>query len=99
MDGETFQIFSKGVVVEGNVKMIPEIPGDGQTWDLNSLSTDGVIKVVGNPSGIDLKKAENVDSIEYFDLSGMRVLAPEKGAYLMRVTAKDGKVCTRKVMK
>lgn len=99
MDGETFQIFSKGVVVEGNVKMIPEIPGDGQTWDLSSLSTDGVIKVVGNPSGIDLKKAENVDSIEYFDLSGMRVLAPEKGAYLMRVTAKDGKVCTRKVMK
>ena len=35
--------------------------------------------------------AENVKSIEYFDLSGARVLAPTRGIYAERITLKNGK--------
>ena len=99
VDGEVFQVFSSGVTLNGTVKMIPETPGEGQSWDLSALSTDGVVKVVGTPTGINGISSENIDSIEYFDLSGMRMKTPGKGAYIQRVTNKDGKVSTRKVMR
>ncbi len=42
--------------------------------------------------------AENVKSIEYFDLSGARVLAPTRGIYAERITLKNGKQTTKKVL-
>ena len=55
-DGTQYQVFylSIGASVKGTfAKILPETPGEGQTWDTSELYTKGVIKVVGgekNPS-------------------------------------------------
>lgn len=102
-DGEVIPVFSGAVTVNGTVKMIPETPGEGQTWDLTSLATEGVVKVKGNPTAI--KEiltgfaGKNIRKIECFDMSGRKVNMASHGTYLLRATTQEGEVLTRKVVK
>ncbi len=55
-DATVYHVFNlAGGTITGTFsEIIPATPGDGQTWDLSSLYTDGTIKVVGgekNPGG------------------------------------------------
>ena len=65
--------------VNGKVQMIPETPGDGQTWDLSKLATEGVVKVVGNPTSIKgVLAGKDIKKIECFDMSGKKIAAVGK---------------------
>lgn len=48
-DATVYQVFNlAGGTISGTFsEIIPAVPGEGQTWDLSSLYTDGTIKVVG----------------------------------------------------
>lgn len=103
VDGAIIPIFSAGITVDGTVKMIPENPGEGQSWDLSALATDGVVKVKGNPTGIkgiltDFA-GKGIRKIECFDMSGRRVNMASHGTYLLRAITSDGEIVTRKVVK
>ena len=58
---------------------------------------------VGGPIGTSVSDAVLSNGpaakVEYFTISGERVATPGKGMYIMRVTAVDGKVTSRKVVK
>ena len=58
---------------------------------------------IGGPIGTSVSDAVvgegSVVKVEYFTLSGERVATPGKGMYIMRMTAADGKVTSRKVVK
>ena len=58
---------------------------------------------IGGPIGTSVSDAIIGDGsavkIDYFTLSGERVATPGKGMYIMRVTATDGKVTSRKVVR
>lgn len=99
VDGEEFKVFSSGVTLEGTVKMIPEKPGEGQVWDLTSLSSEGIVKVAAATGIGNIPMQEKAARVEYYDLSGRKLSNVGDGAYLLRLTTKDGKVVTRKIMK
>ena len=58
---------------------------------------------IGGPIGTSVSDAVLSNGpaakVEYFTISGERVATPGKGMYIMRVTAVDGKVTSRKVVK
>lgn len=99
VDGEVFKVFSSGVTLGGTVKMIPEKPGEGQVWDLTSLSTEGIVKVATATGVGNISMQEIPAKVEYYDLSGRKISNVGDGAYLLRLTTKAGKVVTRKIMK
>ena len=99
VDGEEFKVFSSGVTLEGTVKMIPEKPGEGQVWDLTSLSSEGIVKVAAATGIGNIPMQEKAARVEYYDLSGRKLSNVGDGAFLLRLTTKDGKVVTRKIMK
>lgn len=45
-DGDEIQAFT-GTVTGTFAKIVPETPGEGQTWDTTDLYTKGILKVVG----------------------------------------------------
>lgn len=78
----------------------PETPGDGQTWDLSKLATEGVVKVVDNPTSIkDVLAGKDIKKIECFDMSGKKIAAVGKGTFMYRITTKNGEVFTRKIVR
>lgn len=100
VDAETIPVFSAGVKVNGKVQMIPETPGDGQTWDLSKLATEGVVKVVGNPTSIKgVLAGKDIKKIECFDMSGKKIAAVGKGTFMYRITTRNGEVLTRKIVR
>ena len=100
VDAETIPVFSAGVKVNGKVQMIPETPGDGQTWDLSKLATEGVVKVVGNPTSIKgVLAGKDIKKIECFDMSGKKIAAVGKGTFIYRITTWNGEVLTRKIVR
>ena len=47
-DATVFQVFDVTGTISGSfAQIIPAIPGEGQTWDLSELYSNGVVKVVG----------------------------------------------------
>ena len=45
-NGDEIQVFT-GTVTGTFAKILPEIPGEGQTWDTSALYTSGILKVIG----------------------------------------------------
>ena len=48
-NGTEYQVFdlSGGTITGTFAQILPETPGEGQTWDISKLYTDGILKVVG----------------------------------------------------
>ena len=66
------------ITLTGTPTFEPAIPMEGYIWDYNALASDGIIRVVSNPVGIerttpDLPRIEEEKACEVFDLSGRRV--------------------------
>lgn len=80
-------------------EILPETPGEGLVWNTTELYTKGLLKVVkdgDNPDAV--SRVQTVTSTdEYFSLSGEHVANPGKGMFVVRSTATDGKVTSRKV--
>ena len=72
-DKAELQIFTgKGnITVSGDITVLPETPKAGWLWDVSSLASDGIIRIVPDPVGIRELSADNLteDDVVY-DLNG-----------------------------
>lgn len=89
-DGTEIKVFegSGTITVNGNITMEPAVPADGFMWDTSALATDGTIKVVADPTGIETLKADQAKDKEVYDLRGYRIATPSEGIYIV-----NGKKC------
>lgn len=60
------------IVLEGEVKILPETPLPGYEWDTSTLATDGTIRIT-QTSGIQTISPEEVGDATIFDLNGRQV--------------------------
>ena len=70
-------------------------------WDTTHLYDNGIIKVV-NDDDLGIRILEEGMSplrIDYYNLSGEKVLAPADGIYIMRMVFADEKTVTRKIVR
>ncbi len=82
-------------------EILPAKPGDGLAWDTTQLYDNGIIKVV-NDDDLGIRILEEGMSplrIDYYNLSGEKVLAPADGIYIMRMVFADEKTVTRKIVR
>ena len=85
-DGDDLHIFTGdgAVVMSGTPIFEPAIPCVGCLWDYSTLTTDGTIRVVADPTGIDNTELKNQNSGIMYDLTGRKVSTPiEKGIYII----------------
>ncbi len=87
--------FSEGdvlavVVADGSLSLTgtpvfePAVPGAGLLWDTSSLSTDGCIRVIADPVGINEVRADERRNNKIFDLSGRRLYDMDRnGVYIV----------------
>ena len=99
-DGDEIKAFT-GTVTGTFSEIQPATPGEGQTWDVSRLYSEGVLVVVGQPSsGISTYKAVGTpQKVEYFTLKGERLVDLGSGLYIQRMTMHDGSIISRKIVK
>ena len=99
-DGDEIKAFT-GTVTGTFSEIQPATPGEGQTWDVSRLYSEGVLVVVGQPSsGISTYKAVGTpQKVEYFTLKGERLVDLGSGLYIQRMTMPDGSIISRKIVK
>lgn len=73
------------IIITGNITMVPATPREGYIWDTSALATDGIIRVVADPTGIRELTVENLtDDDVIYDLSGHRVKTiMRSGSYIV----------------
>ncbi len=79
------QIFSGDgeITLNGDVTIEPAVPMAGYLWDTSSLVSDGIIRVIADPVGIDGIEAD-AENAEIYDLSGRKLnKADTKGVYII----------------
>ena len=78
-----YQLFTGAVTLNGTPVFEPAIPMEGYRWDYSQLSSDGILRVVSDPTGIGEVKREGEEREQYmYDLSGRRIEKPRKGIYI-----------------
>ena len=87
-DDAELQVFdaSGTITITGTVTMLPERPKAGCLWDISALATEGVLRVVSDPTGIREIEGTDASKGKWYDLSGRPVQRPKHGLYI-----KDGK--------
>lgn len=86
VEGDVLKVFQTdgGLTLNGAPVMEPATPGSGLLWDISTLSTDGCIRVVADPVGIDKVWADGRTEDEIFDLSGRKLQETGKhGVYIV----------------
>lgn len=77
------------ITLNGTPTFDPETPLEGYVWDYSALASDGIIRVVSDPTGITTLTSEESDSERgeniVYDLNGRRVTTPNlpKGIYII----------------
>ena len=86
-EGDVLAVFvaDGGLSLTGTPVFEPAVPGAGLQWDASSLSTDGCIRVVADPVGInEIRAAKQRNNDEIFDLSGRRMRDTDRnGVYIV----------------
>jgi hypothetical protein len=87
-DDAELQVFdaSGTITITGTVTMLPERPKAGCLWDISALATEGILRVVSDPTGIREIEGTDASKGKWYDLSGRPVQRPKHGLYI-----KDGK--------
>ena len=80
------------IILTGTPTFIPEIPGEGLLWDDSTFATDGTLRVIADPTGIDNTELTiDKSQLTIYDLTGRKVeTITEKGIYI-----KNGKKVIR----
>lgn len=75
VDGTELKVFTGtgAVTVSGTVTMQPTTPKPGFLWDTTALATEGVIRVVADPTGINSLPSESTQVGAVYDLSGRKI--------------------------
>ena len=85
--GDSIQVV-KGegrIILSGTPTFIPETPGEGLLWDDSTFATDGTLRVIADPTGID-NTEWTIDKSQWtiYDLTGRKVeTITEKGIYII----------------
>ena len=85
--GDSIQVV-KGegrIILSGTPTFIPETPGEGLLWDDSTFATDGTLRVIADPTGID-NTEWTIDKSQWtiYDLTGRRITEiVEKGIYIV----------------
>lgn len=62
------------VSISGDITFSPEQPEEGWNWDASTLTTDGILRIVADPTYISKISADSVDEDDViFDVNGTRV--------------------------
>jgi hypothetical protein len=73
------------ITLNGTPTFEPANPLEGYVWDYSALVSDGILRLVADPTGIGAVKSEELkvkSEGECYDLSGRRVQKPTKGFYI-----------------
>ena len=85
--GDSIQVV-KGegrIILSGAPTFIPEVPGEGLLWDDSTFATDGTLRVIADPTGIDNSQL-TIDNSQWtiYDLTGRKIeTITEKGIYII----------------
>ena len=87
-EGAELQVFTGPgpITLTGTVTMVPAYPKAGCLWDTSALATEGILRVVSDPTGIREIEGTDASKGKWYDLSGRPVQRPKHGLYI-----KDGK--------
>ena len=83
------------MTLTGDVTFEPSVPKPGYRWDISTLTSDGKIRIVADPTAIDAVGADcPADADETFDLSGRRIDNGHKSVFYIvngkvKVSSKD----------
>lgn len=79
------------ITISGTPTMVPETPKAGYVWDLSSLESDGIIRIIADPVGISEIMADPSKHVIY-DMAGRRIHNIDRhGVYIV-----DGRKVTVK---
>jgi autotransporter-associated beta strand protein len=82
-----YQVFTGTgmITLNGTPTFEPANPLEGYVWDYSALVSDGILRLVADPTGINAVKSEELkvkSEGQWYDLSGRRVQKPTKGVYI-----------------
>ena len=74
-DNAELKVFTgaSSITVTGDVTFEPAVPKEGWLWDTSSLASDGIVRIVPDPTGIKQIPTINNDRYTVYDLSGRRI--------------------------
>lgn len=85
-DGNEIKVFtgSGSITLTGTPTFEPSVPGAGFKWDYSTLTTDGVIRVVADPTGVGNISDDTATRDKVYDTAGRKRNAVNaKGIYII----------------
>ncbi|MBO5750059.1 MAG: hypothetical protein J6R36_03835, partial [Bacteroidaceae bacterium] len=83
-DEMKFFVGDGAITLTGEPVFEPAVPAPGYLWDYSTLATDGTIRVVADPVGIDGIEADADGKLDVYDLTGRKLRnANGKGVYII----------------
>ena len=85
-EGDEIKLFTGNgqVTLSGEPQFEPAVPKTGYLWDYSTLTTDGTIRVIADPVGIEGIEADADKDHDIFDVSGRKLRnVTNKGVYII----------------
>lgn len=85
-EGDEIKLFTGDgqVTLSGEPQFEPAVPKTGYLWDYSTLTTDGTIRVIADPVGIEGIEADADKDQDIFDVSGRKLRnVTNKGVYII----------------
>lgn len=85
-EGDEIKLFTGDgqVTLSGEPQFEPAVPKTGYLWDYSTLTTDGTIRVIADPVGIEGIEADADKDQDIFDVSGCKLRnVTNKGVYII----------------
>ena len=85
-EGDEIKLFTGDgqVTLSGEPQFEPAVPKTGYLWDYSTLTTDGTIRVIADPVGIEGIEADADKDHDIFDVSGRKLRnVTNKGVYII----------------
>ena len=85
-EGDELKVFTGDgeIQLTGTPTLNPAVPGNGLLWDTSSLTTDGIIRVIADPVGINGVEQDSQQNSEIYSTSGQKIHRADKhGVYII----------------
>ena len=73
------------ITLTGTPTFEPAVPMEGYLWDYSALASDGILRVVADPTGIEEITEDELRNMDVYDLNGRKLSAVnlKKGIYII----------------
>lgn len=73
------------ITITGTPTFEPAVPMEGYLWDYSALASDGILRVVADPTGIEEITEDELRNMDVYDLNGRKLSAVnlKKGIYII----------------